>query len=257
MATCTLTLTRPTLELIRSLLLWAGLALPIVANAGTLCTPPFFGELACTVKNAELFERKYGASIQDTPEGVRILAKNGEAVFFVREADDYGPKPSVIAALEPLNMLLVYVGIYNGEGRELHLVSLDTGYQIEILGWPLLSPDHEHILVHSEAVESSYHPNQLGIYKVGRQVSLGIYLNLEYMVNGDTASPTHWGPSEPVWIDNQTVEFTRIWIDEHSKKVLVRGAWETYPHKQLARLKLNRFGWHSDCSKPATSRRRN
>lgn len=215
----------PTLTNAHAIALLASLSV-LPASASVLCQsqPPI--QLACSKADSALLKQKYGKYFVDTVDSLRIVATNGKELVLARNKDESPAvaEPGVIASIEPFNLLLVIVAQW--EGYELHLVNYKHGAHFKVDGWPLVSPDNKRMLIHSEAVESNYHPNQLSIYKV-----TGGYLRLEYFVDGDSASTYSWGPIDPSWTDARTVHFLKKWYGD------------TGEMRQRVTLRLDRDGW--------------
>lgn len=93
---------------------------------------------------------------------------------------------------------LVHMGFYEGGGWL--LVNAATTDQTHVVGPPVASPDRSRFVATSVDLGAGYDPNGIQVWSLA-----GGFPRLEWGVDGGSG----WGASDAVWIDAQTVEFTR------------------------------------------------
>lgn len=89
------------------------------------------------------------------------------------------------------------VDVHYWEGGGYLLVHHRTGESIHLVGPPVVSPDHQRLVVASEAGMAGYSPNALQVWRVSPE---GLALEWE---------ADDWGAAEPRWQDPMTVRFRR------------------------------------------------
>jgi hypothetical protein len=92
------------------------------------------------------------------------------------------------------------VGVSLYEGRGTLLVNDRTGGKTWLKAPPLISPDNKRFVTMSMDLEASYNPNEIQIWRLEPAGPV-----LEYSANFGE----QWGPSDPVWKDMDTIEFTK------------------------------------------------
>lgn len=152
-----------------------------------------------------------------------------ERIFNREESFGWYSTPKPLFVIEPFRLVLVYE--WEWEGRDVFLVSLDTGEQINLDGWPLLSPDGKRILVYSEAIESNYYANIVAVYRLASPRPY-----LELILNGDDRSDYTWGPTAPAWDGPNAFHFTKEWWGENNER---NGQLQKYQLENGKWLKLD------------------
>lgn len=115
--------------------------------------------------------------------------------------------PYLVGILDPNRLAVVWV--FKWEARSIFIVDLISGQKVAIDGFPVLSPDKRHLLVYSEAIESNFFPNHIGVYRLDSGVPA-----LVFLLNGDEVASSTWGVEKAIWKGNETIEFTRVeWLE--------------------------------------------
>lgn len=172
---------------------------------------------------AEVMRRAPGVTRDSA--GLRIAIPHRAAVVLRDSSDRAGVRSHFVYAgfSEALEAHLVDVLL--DEGRLSQLVVRRTGRIINLDAIPVPSPDRKRLLTVSWDTEAGYVPNRIQIFRLS-----GDSLVLEW-----EHAPTLWGPDEPVWLDNATVQVTRRPAAAHPdpsslraplRLMRVNGRWE-------------------------------
>lgn len=101
------------------------------------------------------------------------------------------------------------IGVDGYEGHGFLLVNDRTGNKTDLEAMPVFSPDRKQFVTMSMDLDAGYHPNSIQIWQLDPSGP-----KLGYKVYFDNA----WGPSDPVWIDNRTIEFKKNILVEHGSE---------------------------------------
>ena len=123
---------------------------------------------------------------------------------------------------------VVEISYWEGNG---YMIISPIGSQRQIIGPPVLSPDQHRLLATSIDLRSGYNPNGLEIFNVERGYSF-----VELSLRTD-----QWGPTDAVWIDADTIEFTQILLDDKGLNEYTR---------EGARLRRTLSGWSFEPAEP-------
>lgn len=198
-------------------------------HASVLCGSRPSAEMTCNTMDSALLNERIAKYVVNDADVLRITAENGTTIEFARNKgnDADHAESHVLAVIEPFHLLLVVVD--RTERCERHLVDYKNGTHHRLDGWPLVSPDQQRLLIHSESVESNYCPNWLGIYRVNQG-----RLFAEYVVDGDSDPASSWGPIDPIWKDATTIQYTSKWYRDSVEM------------NHRITLHLDADGWHGD-----------
>lgn len=104
--------------------------------------------------------------------------------------------------LSCIDYYLLHVQRY--EGTAYRLVSARTGEQYRIQDIPVLSPGRKRFVTASFDLAAGYNPNKIQIWRVDKDT-----LHLEWSLE-----PKKWGPSDPVWVNEERLRITKDKLDE-------------------------------------------
>jgi hypothetical protein len=90
-----------------------------------------------------------------------------------------------------------------------------------LVGKPLVSPDQRRVVATSLDLVAAIHPNALEIWQLEDQVGPWLEISI---------SSDEWGPSDAIWVDAATIEFTQNFKPFGDRK-------------ETARLRFTPSGW--------------
>jgi hypothetical protein len=99
------------------------------------------------------------------------------------------------------------VRIIGHESKGYVMVSKNIGQSIDLYGVPVFSPDGKRFVDCSLDLEAGYMPNLIRIYQLK---------NNKYAVKWKYKYPGMNGPSDPVWLNNSTVVFFEVTVNNES-----------------------------------------
>jgi hypothetical protein len=85
------------------------------------------------------------------------------------------------------------------EGADYLMIQERSGERFELHNLPVISPDQQRLVTASDGVTGGYSPNAIQVWHLSEKG-----LELE-----QTLEPEGWGPSDPQWVDNQTIRVTK------------------------------------------------
>jgi hypothetical protein len=138
-----------------------------------------------------------------TPAGDRVFQDD------LREGGGY-VRYLYKGTLTPKEFFVVLVQFYEGEAYEVvgpHGVA-------RIAGKPLLSPNSNRFLASSLDLYAGFNPNALEIWNIERGLP-----SLEISIRSG-----QWGPGDVVWVDDDSIRFTQVSLDDHDNERRVEGA---------------------------------
>lgn len=99
--------------------------------------------------------------------------------------------------LDGLDYYILHIQYY--EGDQILLLNSSSGYDYYINAEPVTSPDLKFIATASFDLDAGYNPNELKIWRIEKDS-----LKLEFSLK-----PDEWGPSDIIWLNNNTIRFTK------------------------------------------------
>jgi hypothetical protein len=97
----------------------------------------------------------------------------------------------------PIGYFLLHRQFYEGVGYL--MIEGKTGARFDLHDIPLISPDKRRLVTASDGVTGGYSPNAVRIWRLSQK---GMELE-------QTLEPEDWGPSDPTWVDSQTIRVTK------------------------------------------------
>lgn len=135
--------------------------------------------------------------------GVELILKLDDGSWLtVKDDVDPDDKTSVIRYsfrdhLLKIGYFLIHRQLH--EGRDYLMIHERTGRRYELHDVPAISPDKQRLVTASNGVTGGYSPNAVQIWRL-----TGNGMELE-----QTLEPQGWGPSDPIWLDNDTIKLTK------------------------------------------------
>jgi len=135
--------------------------------------------------------------------GAQLLVKLADGRWLtVKNEVDPDDKTSVIRYnfrdyLATIGYFLLHRRLH--EGRDYVMIHGQTGRRYELHDVPVISPDRQRLVTASDGVSGGYSPNAVQIWRM-----TGTGMELE-----QTLEPQGWGPSDPQWLDNDTIRLTK------------------------------------------------
>jgi hypothetical protein len=175
----------------------------------------------CPYDDMEKARNTYFREIANlSPGGGRAL-RNGLRLelqtrdrFVVLEDDCSAEESSIryffVSYLADIGYFHVKATLY--EGRSFLLVNDESGEKTWLKAPPVISPDKKRFVTMSMDLEAGYNPNEI---KVWRLEASGP--ELEYSANFGE----QWGPSDPVWKDEDTIAFQKNILNPKSPGQLI------------------------------------
>lgn len=192
-------------------------------------------------------QRKFPGLINRNGEKLFIRATSGVEHIFVDNrnednADSYVTHRA-LSSLPGLDWVIVLSGYYEGGGQQ--LISLNSGalHGFDGSQAPILSPDNKRLLIYSQDMVAGYSSNYIAVHQIDRNE-----MQLEIEFNGDhnEGNNDSWGPSNPRWIDNDTVTFDEDrYVNDrgmqatHIRLKFIDGKWQRKVTGKSAVVKVN------------------
>lgn len=92
------------------------------------------------------------------------------------------------------------------EGNTWYVFDRKTGDLTRINGYPLFSPDNLRFVAIEQDLDAGYSPNRMAVYRVTDN-SVEEEFDL-------IPKDAYWGPGNTTWIDNETIRFEMVWLDD-------------------------------------------
>ncbi len=148
---------------------------------------------ACVVMLESALLSSHKDAIKKVGNVIEVHAKNGKVVRFEGNPigdnyDDFSAY-NAVTLLEPGQFVVIIQWRY--EGRDVHFVSLLDGTSYKVDGMPIVSPDGNHILVHSMDIDANYDANFIALYRIERSE-----LKREFVISGDEGGERDLGASQ-------------------------------------------------------------
>lgn len=206
-----------------SFLLW--LFCSSIATTAMACEFEVALEPSCAEELEEQLISQVPFQVQRNSNFLHLQTKAGALAFPIfNEKTDEDTQPYLVSYLKAVQLAVVWVFEYRG--RSVYLVNSHTGLQTQINGFPLLSPDHQRLLVYSEARSDKENANLVVIYRIRNHK-----LYAELVLSGDDNRIQPWNPLDVRWVSPDKVEFTRLHYhngkEDHKQQSLQlqKGKW--------------------------------
>lgn len=162
-----------------------------------------------TIKNSYECAQHLEASVKRSGE-LKFVRKNGNLSISLKKGkktytnsgeDTEVKRFSLVNYLKPVDQAVIHIQFW--ENVAYRLLDLNTGKEIDIEGYPILSPDSRRIVSARMDIDIGLSPNSISIYRFenGKVVK-------EFTIKPD------WGPSNPEWQGD-------------SKILLKKNSWDT------------------------------
>lgn len=161
---------------------------------------------------ARTIERQQMSELQTKEQSKNLVSRQlklnlaNNQIKIIEESPIKGPFYSFREYFFDLGYLVFHIQYFEGDAYS--MISKESAKEFILPGIPIPSPDKKKVLSTSYDLVAGYNPNSIQVWRVS-PTDMTREMALE-------PQPVNWGPSDAIWIDDQTIHFTKNILTEEN-----------------------------------------